>query len=324
MPKDDNSLILNKYRRRGKNVHTSAKEVEASTGGTSLPLGLEGASAQITRAKMGENKNGNPYFYIYATVLEPEQYKGAFCGQIYNLTEDKYNTEEDQIKNLYSRCLKHLGFDHIIETAGDQFEVLEKVLPILNRGDMAFTFDTGNRPRKDGSATVFIRGLSDNGMVPAEEADTEADTEDDAPFAIGQAVTVMWGDDEYKGHIVLNHCEDEQSTIAYEDGDEDLCPWTEITVGEEEVEDEDEEEDESLHDKDDVTGEGEGDTSEEEEEEEVPFEPTKGDVLVHTGLKGQPQVEVLQVFKRRQTCKVKKVGGGTLKREVEWSKLEIA
>jgi hypothetical protein len=197
----------------------SAKTVEAKVTGRTLPGGLRRAIAQISATtKFDLDKNGNPYFLVAGTVLEPEEYKGTYVGLFYNFQADpewfnEPQTEQEKFDKFFSH-MKTFGYDQDLIADMVAFaEVLVKDAP-------HFLFNTSNNPSKDGEFKAYFQM-----GVPVEE-ETE---EDDAPsyegseFSPGDYVIVdgIEGDTDCPWNGVIKEVNGESAQVEFEDDGEE-------------------------------------------------------------------------------------------------------
>lgn len=249
------SKILAELESTNKTNYDEIKNVEASAGGRQLPGGVEGAVAVITDAKLDKtDREGKPYVFLYSSVCEPQEYEGIFNGMFYGLTEDRFNTADDN-QRKFVNDMKLIGFGDIIQNAPTFAQMVMDIIDAIKdqNNTFAYTFNTGNRQKRDGSYSVFVQSAAENyerpKMTPKmnKPASNTGYMESHAPTAKttassrngsadypeeGTEVTTT-GDyyedgSDYTGTVVKVNKRSKKVTVEFEDG-EDEVPLDSLT-----------------------------------------------------------------------------------------------
>lgn len=237
------SKILAKLKSQSKVSYDKVKETEASAGGRSLPGGLQDALGQVTDAKLGEtDKKGEPYFFLYTSCVEPEEYKGVFTGIFYALTGNQWRTEEQQVEALVSD-LKLLGLDEIVDTAEDLGDMLVQAIKYFKENKPQFLFNTGRRARNDGSYSIFIQGVPEGGTPPTKKESSSSPTHSSPSSspentewvpATGDRVTTtddyFESGEEYEGVVKSANKRSKVATVTFDDGEENQVPFANLAL----------------------------------------------------------------------------------------------
>tara|TARA_Y100000310_G_scaffold344007_1_gene454512 strand:+ start:1702 stop:2613 length:912 start_codon:yes stop_codon:yes gene_type:complete len=241
------SKVLAKLQNRSKGSYDDVKTQEAKAGGRSLPAGLKGGIAAATQLKLDENSRGDPYVYLYASVVTPEDLNGIHSGVMWTLADSDYGTYQDELSKFIND-MKLLGFEELVLDAADETELIVKCIEAIASEEVFFEFNTSNRARKDGSYRPFVQGRVDPPKdAPKKKPAKDGYKESSQPssngaIAVGATVQTIgdyFNDGEtWEGEVVSD--KDGETEVLFSDGETVLVPSDslELTSSQEEIQEE--------------------------------------------------------------------------------------
>ena len=170
----EQSKLLAQVKKRAKGTYDRIKQTEAMARGRSLPGNLKDAVGIMADAYLKQSQTDLLMLVIRAFVVEPEEYKGLYCGYNYFLDDTKFRSFEDAMAQFVSD-LKLIGLGHLVEEADDESDLVQSFIDYVKSHDHYFLFNTGRKPDKEGNYRVFPNGAVED--QPTEKVAVEEPTE---------------------------------------------------------------------------------------------------------------------------------------------------
>ena len=170
----EQSKLLAQVKKRAKGTYDRIKQTEAMARGRSLPGNLKDAVGLITDAYLKQTDSGSLMLIVKASTIEPEEYKGLYCGFSYFLEDSQYQSFEDVMTQFVSD-LKLIGLEHLVEEADDESSLIQVFIDHVKNHEHYFLFNTGRKADKNGNYRVFPNGAVED--QPTEKVAVEEATE---------------------------------------------------------------------------------------------------------------------------------------------------
>jgi len=163
MAEKTKSSVLAKFKRTVGKSWNKSRKTEAQARGQSLPPGIRNGVAKLSSYKIDETQNGDPYFALTGTVVEPEDHEGRKATVTHFINDSEWATAEECLERLISD-LKLLGVEGLDEADIDD---LEELIKSAVDEEKHFYFNTAESGKKK-QVRVYIQG-------PAEDFDNQDD-----------------------------------------------------------------------------------------------------------------------------------------------------